>query len=193
MPQITRKEEERPEDSNVAEFAQQANSHEAGKNLVYIAGDSIIQHIQGWNLSTSDRHVKSFSGARTEDIEDYLKPLLRKEPEEIILHIGTKNIRDEFPRMVAEGIAGFHCHTIIKTIQEIDSTFKEIKEDKYSNSLAKVQFCSMFRAGDIRRNVLLKFTGLCMETPCLCHSEEHKYGGWKLTKAYVIELCYESL
>ena len=34
---------------------------------------------------------------------------------------------------------------------------------------------------------------LCMETPCLCQSEEHKYGGWKLTKTYVIELCYESL
>ena len=27
---------------------------------------------------------------------------------------------------------------------------------------------TMFRAGDIRRNVLLKFTRLCMETPCLC-------------------------
>ena len=50
-------------------------------------------------------------------------------------------------------IAGFHCHTIIKTIQHIKSRIKEIKEDEYSNSLTKVQVCAMFRAGDIRRNV----------------------------------------
>ena len=53
-------------------------------------------------------------------------------------------------------IAGFHSHTIIKTIQQIKSRIKEIKEDEYSNSLAKPQICAMFRAGDIRRNVLLK-------------------------------------
>ena len=51
-------------------------------------------------------------------------------------------------------IAGFHCHPIIiKTIQQIKSRIKEIKEDEYSNSLAKVQVCAIFRAEDIRRNV----------------------------------------
>ena len=65
------------------------------------------------------------------------------------------------------GIAGFHCHTIIKTIQQIKSRIKEIQEDEYSNSLAKIQVCAMFRAEDIRRNVLLKFKRLCMETPVI--------------------------
>ena len=86
-------------------------------------------------------------------------------------------------------IAGFHCHTIIKTIEQIQSRIKEIKEDEYSNSLAKIQVCAMFRAGDIRRNDSLKFIRLCMKTPCLCPSEGHKYGGRKLTKTYVIEFC----
>ena len=53
-----------------------------------------------------------------------------------------------------KGIAGFHCYTIIKTIQQIKSRITEIKEDEYSNSLTMVQVCAMFRAGDIRRNVL---------------------------------------
>ena len=79
-------------------------------------------------------------------------------------------------------IAGFHCHTIIKTIQQIKSRIQEVKEDKYSNSLAKIQVCAMFRAGDIPRNVLLKFIRLCKETPCLCPSKGHKYDGRKLTK-----------
>ena len=90
-------------------------------------------------------------------------------------------------------IAGFQCHTIIKTIQQIKSRIKEVKEDEHSNSVAKIQVCAIFRAGDIRRNVLLKFIRLCMETPCLCPSEGHKYGGRKLTKTDVIEFAIKSL
>ena len=41
-----------------------------------------------------------------------------------------------FPRDGREGrdiaIAGFHCHTIIKTIQQIKSRIKEVKEDEHS-------------------------------------------------------------
>ena len=78
----------------------------AKKKLVFIAGDSIIQHVQGWDLSTNDKHVavKSFSGARIANTDDYLRILLRKKPDEIILHVGTNNIRNESPRSVAGGI-----------------------------------------------------------------------------------------
>ena len=51
----------------------------------------------------------------------------------------------------------------------------------------------MFRAGDIRANVLLKFIRLCVEMPHLCPSEGHKYGDRKLTKTYVIEFAVKSL
>ena len=80
--------------------------HMAKKKLVFIAGDSIIQHVQGWDLSTNDKHVavKSFSGARIANMDDYLRILLRKKPDEIILHVGTNNIRNESPRSVAGGI-----------------------------------------------------------------------------------------
>ena len=84
--------------------------------------------------------------------------------------------------MLAKGIAGFHCHTIIKTIQQIKSRIKEEKEDEYSNSVF-----------NIGRNVLRKFIRLCMETPYLCPSEGHKYGNRKLTKTYVIEFSIKSL
>ena len=73
--------------------------------------------------------------------------------------------------MYTFSIEGFHCHTMIKAIQQIKSRIKEVKEDEHSNCLAKIQVCEIFRAGDIRRNVLLKFITLCMETPCLCPSK----------------------
>ena len=47
----------------------------------------------------------------------------------------------------------------------------------------------MFRAGDIRRNVLLKFMRLRVETPRLCPCEGQKYVDRKLTKKYVIEFA----
>ena len=40
----------------------------------------------------------------------------------------------------------------------------------------------MFPVGDIRRNVLLKFIRPHKETPCLCPSGGHKFGGLKVTK-----------
>ena len=83
-----------------------STDHMAKKKLVFIAGDSIIQHVQGWDLSMNDKHVavKSFSGARIANTDDYLRILLRKKPDEIILHVGTNNIRNESPRSVAGGI-----------------------------------------------------------------------------------------
>ena len=68
------------------------------------------------------------------------------------------------------------------TVQQIKSRIKEIKEDEHTNSLAKIQVCAMFRGGDIRGSVSLKFIRLFIVTPCLCPSAGHKYGGRKLTK-----------
>ena len=66
---------------------------------------------------------------------------------------------------------GFQCHDIIKTIQPIKSRVKEVKEDEYSNSLAKIQVCVMFHVGDIQRNVLLKFIRQCIKTEFLVSKE----------------------
>ena len=49
-------------------------------------------------------------------------------------------------------------------------------------TLAKIQVRAMFRAGDIRGNVVLEITRLCIGTSCLCPSEGHKCGGRKLAK-----------
>ena len=46
-------------------------------------------------------------------------------------------------------VASYHGCTIIKTIQQIKSRIKEVKEDEYPNSLAKIQVCATFRAGDL--------------------------------------------
>ena len=52
--------------------------------------------------------VYSFSGSKTEDLHDHLKPLFRRHPnaEKLILHVGTNSLKDNRrnPRVVAEEI-----------------------------------------------------------------------------------------
>ena len=59
-----------------------------------------------------------------------------------------------------------------------------------AKDLAKNQVCAIFHMRDIRKNVLPKFIKLCMEAPCLCPFEGHKYGRRKLTETSVFEFSY---
>ena len=65
-----------------------------------------------------------------------------------------------------------------------------MKEDKYTKSLAKNQVYAIVHMRDIRKNVLSKFIKLCMETPCLCPFQGHKYGRRKPTETSVFEFSY---
>ena len=63
-------------------------------------------------------------------------------------------------------------------------------DDCYINNIVKNQVFAVFHSLVICRNVSLKFIELCMEMPCLCSSEGHKYGGRKVTETSVTEFCY---
>ena len=74
------------------------------KKVAVIASNSIIKNIRsGWRLSDQLNHVvvKSFPRATISDMEDYIKPITRKEPSKIILHVGTNDVKDATSRNVA--------------------------------------------------------------------------------------------
>lgn len=76
------------------------------KPVTVIVGDSMVKNVRGWELSNPIQKVivKSFSGAITEDMEDYLKPVLRKEPENLILHVSTNDLKSIGPTELAKSI-----------------------------------------------------------------------------------------
>ena len=75
------------------------------KSTIVIAGDSIIKDIKGWLMNRNKRvKISSFPGANTEDMKDFVTPLLRKRPDELILHIGTNNLQEESPNKIASDI-----------------------------------------------------------------------------------------
>ena len=55
----------------------------------------------GTKLSGWLRHC---SGATIKDMCDFIKPILRKKPEKVILHLGTNNLRKGDAKSVAKGI-----------------------------------------------------------------------------------------
>ena len=68
------------------------------KPLVAVAGDSMLKRLTSYEMSqeckSANAMVRPFVGARVEDMHDYIEPILRADPDIIVLHIGTNNIGD---------------------------------------------------------------------------------------------------
>ena len=62
-------------------------------------------NIQGRKHS-KHKHVvsRSFSGCTLDDMSDFVKPFLRRKPDEIVLRIGTNNLSTDEPRQLGEKI-----------------------------------------------------------------------------------------
>ena len=61
-----------------------------GRSVAVVVGDSIVKKVKDLQLSTKDDlyFVRSFPGAKTDDIESYIKPTLKNKPQRIIINPG---------------------------------------------------------------------------------------------------------
>ena len=62
-----------------------------------IIGDSMVWKVFGDKLSNSLNNnqrvvVRSFGGAKSQCMEDYIKPTIKLSPNQIIIHCGTNNL-----------------------------------------------------------------------------------------------------
>ena len=62
----------------------------------------MLSRIEERGIAKRDRKVKVkiFPGATIDDMHDYIKPLLKKCPDNIILHVGTNNTVNEPSKIV---------------------------------------------------------------------------------------------
>jgi len=65
------------------------------RKVVSILGDSIVKELNGYEMSNTDTRVivKSFSGATTACMQDYIKPSMKFKPDMVILHCGTNDLK----------------------------------------------------------------------------------------------------
>lgn len=65
-----------------------------------IVGDSILKYLNPRKLQqgiNGKATIKTFPGAHIEEMFHYVKPTIEKQPDHIILHVGTNDLRDKSP------------------------------------------------------------------------------------------------
>lgn len=81
-----------------------------------IVGDSIISKLESWRMSNKSNKiaVKDFPGATVDDMQDYIKPLIRRyKPNRVILHVGTNNLKHDQPQSIVDKI-----NSVVNYIQD---------------------------------------------------------------------------
>ena len=69
---------------------------------IVIVGDSIISAIIEERINKKDRPVKvrNFLVATVADMEHYLIPVIQKQPDNVVLHVGTNDAKNLPSRLV---------------------------------------------------------------------------------------------
>ena len=72
--------------------------------ICLIVGDSVLIGINEKRLPTNNQVVKvrGFRGTTVDDLKHHLALLLKKKPEQIILHIGTNDALSETSRQILD-------------------------------------------------------------------------------------------
>ena len=75
---------------------------------VAIIGDSMLKYLNPTKMRRNLKQnisIKPFLGANTEDMKDYIKPVLTSMPDQVILHIGTNDLKKKSPKTLSQNIA----------------------------------------------------------------------------------------
>jgi hypothetical protein len=117
----------RPRDEQSPKHKSQ-DQQDGPNDVVAIVGDSMLKFLDARKLRHSTNikvAVKTFPGARTEDMMHYVKPTLNKQPSKLIIHVGTNDLSSKSPKEIVTSIAALGDG--IKTEDpKIDLTFSEI-------------------------------------------------------------------
>ena len=131
------------------------------KGPIAILGESMIKMLKPSRLQRSigkKTVIKTFPGASVADMKHYVKPTLEKNPELIILHVGTNDIPQKEPEEI---------------VKEIESLCTGI----VTNSLAKVAISEIIQRDDQALNIKINSTnklltklGMNYNWPIIQHS-----------------------
>lgn len=129
---------------------QQNNGSNSTEGPIAILGDSMIKMLNPSRLRRSIGRktiVKTFPGASVTDMKHYVKPTLEKNPELIVLHVGTNDIHQKEPEEI---------------VKEMESLCTGI----VTNSLAKVAISEIIQREDESMNIKIKNTNNLLAKLC---------------------------
>ena len=110
------------------------NRNKKSGRHICIIGDSMVRHTTGPGISKKDQaQVKTYQGATTEDIIDYIKPTIRQQPDIVIIHSGTNDLTKDVNTMS-------RVRKVVAAVKEIDTEGK-----------IKLGFSRIVARGDINK------------------------------------------
>ena len=105
------------------ELHPEAHKRKVEKKNIVVIEDSMIKTVNGGDVSRGDLvKIRPHPGTSMEELNDHIKPAIRKNPDIVVIHTGTNDLEN-------------NCN-IVKSAKELVSAVKEIDKD---NSL-KVAF-----------------------------------------------------
>ena len=112
------------------------------KKTVVTVGDSIVRNVPSRSLNQFLKEyfsvVKSFPGATTQDMKDYIKPTISRKPDMVILHTGTNDLkRNQNPSDIANEIVSL-AKNIKNSGTEVSISALIPREDRLSEKGKKV-------------------------------------------------------
>ena len=94
----------------------------------------MVKHMNGPGISKNDQvQVKAHPGATTDDIIDYIKPIICQKPDIVIIHSGTHDLTKDANTMS-------RVRKVVVAVKEIDTEGK-----------IKLGFSSIAARGDINK------------------------------------------
>ena len=136
------------------------------RNTILITGNSMLSNINERTLSMKYKtKIRSFPGATVRDMFDYIKPLLKKRPDKIILVIGANDIQHKtyqeilgeiksLVEFIQEHLPG--CHVVISEIFKRADKKNLNSKIAYFNKALKVINCDTLQQQNITFDLLGK-------------------------------------
>ena len=113
------------------------NEDDNNNPVTIIVGDSMIKGLRPDKISKSVKHktqIKSFPGATVEDLNDYIKPSLKRKPKNIILHVGTNDLKRKRLKILQRTLTSY-VNLSNQTILKCQSVFPKLSIEKTIKSL----------------------------------------------------------
>ena len=93
------------------------DSNNNTRKKITVIGDSMVKFLRSDEMSSVNNavNVMKHPGSTTDDMVDYVRPVTRKKPDVIIMHVGTNDLTKGVNTMSK-------VRKIVSAIQEVDST-----------------------------------------------------------------------
>ena len=137
------------------DFARTNRRSNKGGRSISILGDSMIKDLKQYEMRKQLNHgeklfVRAFNGASVQDMADHVKPTIRRNPDLVILHAGTNNLREEDPKVTADGVMRLAMD--MKKHSEVMVSALTIRRDNLNTKGVKVN--EILREECLRHNLV---------------------------------------